>query len=1117
MCSVLSLHLNGQIHFPAGSEFRYLKGSQAQSITTDWSQPEYDDSGWNSGMAPFWYGDGNGGTFLNDMATQYSTIFLRSVFTAGMADKIKEIRIGADYDDGFILWINGIEALRVNAPADAAYNSFAPANHESGSFEYFTLNTNGLALHEGENTIALQGFNISLSSSDFHLNVELDAAPELPPFPDTVSVEYSHTSGYYVSPFYLHLSASDDTSSFLYTLDGSLPGDSPTARIINGSDSVWIDPADTSGRAATPGVVVRTSFVREGYQPAPAMGCTFIFEQELLRQQYPGGTWPAGSINEQVMDYDMDQSITLGPDYADRILEALKDIPVISIITDNDHLFDAGSGIYVNAGGHGYEWERASTVEMFDTDSVAFQVNAGLRIRGGWSRHPTFPKHSFRLFFRSEYGDSKLYYPLFGDEGVNQFDKIDLRTSQNYAWAQGDSRNTMLREVFSRDTQRDMGQPYTRSRYYHLYLNGMYWGLYQTQERSEARYAADYLGGSSEEYDVVKVNTEDWNYKVEATDGNLDLWREVYELTSDGFTETENYYRIEGRRTDGRPDKYGYKLVDIDNLIDYMLTIFYTGNFDAPTSSFGQNKGPNNFYAINNREDPTTGFLFFNHDAEHSLFVKAASPGTGIGEDRVNIGTRDDNLRMEVNSFNVFHPQWLHFKLSDNPEYRMRFTDRAYTCFREGGVFDPEVALDRFGIRMEQIDKAIIAESARWGDAGTWVNSSYTRDDQWVTEVSRIRNQFFSRRNSIVLEQLVAAGLFTTIAAPFIECENLEPGSRDVSISEPIQVTLSNPNPTGLICYTINGTDPRLPGGEVHPLADLAAEPTDLEIEHTTVIRARVYEDGSWSPLNELRCLSSSEDYTGLRVTELHYNPLDSVLGTDTIHGTEFEFIEFKNISQQGINLSGVTIDSSVYYRFPAGEVLLPGHFYVICSSTRNFFERYGMYPSGEYERNLSNGGELLVLMDPQGAVFNWFFYDDDGNWPSQADGEGYSLAIADNQTSAVPGIPEYWKPSHDIGGSPFADDPVTVNHVEPEMFLASCNVYPNPFDDVLTVEAGHAGWTGKIGFRLYSMTGTLVFSAEVNAGEKIVLSGNNLLPGTYIGLMEYEGNTERVKLIKLR
>ena len=92
-------------------------------------------------------------------------------------------------------------------------------------------------------------------------------------------------------------------------------------------------------------------------------------------------------------------------------------------------------------------------------------------------------------------------------------------------------RNTAVREVFSRDTQRDMGQPYTRSRYYHLYLNGMYWGLYQTEERPESHYGASYFGGNKDDYDVIKVNSEG-SLKIEATDGNLLSWQKIYDLST---------------------------------------------------------------------------------------------------------------------------------------------------------------------------------------------------------------------------------------------------------------------------------------------------------------------------------------------------------------------------------------------------------------------------------------------------------------------------------------------------------------------------------------------------------------------------------------------------------
>ena len=140
--------------------------------------------------------------------------------------------------------------------------------------------------------------------------------------------------------------------------------------------------------------------------------------------------------------------------------------------------------------------------------------------------------------------------------------------------------------------------------------------------------------------------------------------------------------------------------VDLDNLIDFMSLVFYTGNFDSPTAVFMENKKANNFYAIDNRDDKSKGFTFYMHDAEHSLFDEAHNPGMGLYEDRVSIGTRQDDLRMEVSDLSRFHPQWLHFRLSANPEYRIRFADRAWKHFSRQGVFSPDSALKRLNRRI---------------------------------------------------------------------------------------------------------------------------------------------------------------------------------------------------------------------------------------------------------------------------------------------------------------------------------------------------------------------------------------------------------------------------------
>ncbi len=321
--------------------------------------------------------------------------------------------------------------------------------------------------------------------------------------------------------------------------------------------------------------------------------------------------------------------------------------------------------------------------------------------RGGWSRHDEFAKHAFRLFFRSEYGEGKLRFPLFGDEGVDEFDKVDLRTSQNYSWSKGGEEAvhcTMNRDVFSRDCQGDMHQPYTRSRYYHLYLNGIYWGIYQTQERSDGDFAESYLGGSKEDYDVIKVNIGDnFAYNgIEATDGNTDAWEQIWNMCQQGFSSNANYFKLLGLSPAGEVDTSLNVWVDIDNLIDFMLIVFYTGNFDSPVTKFSNNKNPNNFYAIFDRTRKREGYKFLLHDAEHTLLTDAIGPGIGLNENRVNIGHTNDYLMMNVTGFSTFQPQWLHYKLTQNQEYRMKFADRVYRHFFNDGVFNPDSCVSRF-------------------------------------------------------------------------------------------------------------------------------------------------------------------------------------------------------------------------------------------------------------------------------------------------------------------------------------------------------------------------------------------------------------------------------------
>lgn len=565
-------------------------------------------------------------------------------------------------------------------------------------------------------------------------------------------VEISHEHGFYEEPFSVTLSCPTPDTTIYYSLNGDVPGQQISRRVISGE--VYKQPISISKTTC-----LRVSARRDGWKTSRLATQTYIFLRDVIRQiaGQPGPDWPSRSSGGffggggQAIDYGMDPQVVNDPRYSDVMVDALLALPTLSLVTELDHLFDSGSGIYMNALQSGRRWERPASMELIHPDGrKGFQINMGLRIRGGFGRQPSNPKHAFRLFFRSEYGAARLEYPLFQNEGVDVFEKMDLRTASNYSWnfkgAGGldhGGKNTFLREVFSRDLQSKTGHPYTRSRYYHLYLNGQYWGLYQTQERSEARFAASYLGGNSEDYDVVKVDAGPGRpYTMEATDGNLEAYERLWLAASEGFSSNAAYYRAQGQNIDGTPNDNYERLLDVDNLIAYLLCTFYVGDFDSPVSAFLGNVRPNNFYAIYNRVRPD-GFKFFRHDAEHSMFE--------LHENRT--GPYPAGNQVEY-----FNPQWLHQQLLANNAYRSRLADHIELYFFNDGIMTPGALRQQLLVRKDSIDLAIIAESARWGDAK--VSQPRTKDDDWLPQVNYLLNEYLPNRSDIVLGQLRGKGWY---------------------------------------------------------------------------------------------------------------------------------------------------------------------------------------------------------------------------------------------------------------------------------------------------------------------------------------------------------------------
>jgi hypothetical protein len=634
---------------------------------------------------------------------------------------------------------------------------------------------------------------------------------------EVADTKFSQDRGFYDTPFSVTITTETTSAIIRYTTDGSTP------TITHGQ--LYTSPIRVSTTTCLHAMAYKNGWLQTNVDTQ-----TYIFLNDVIRQssngQSPGPGWPAqgNSINGQTMDYQMDPDVVNDPQYADLIDDALLAIPTISLTTNLENLFDPETGIYVNCGYYGEPgwergkaWERPVSVELIKPDgSEGFQINAGLRMRGITSCGGGNPKHAFRLFFENEY-DGSLKYPLFGEEGAEEFEKVDLRCAQNYSWnMDGASYNqyfTFVREVFSRDLQRETSQPYTRSRYYHLYINGVYWGLYQTQERAEASYGKTYFGGDNDDYDVVKTNRS-WPRSMECIDGNFDAYERLWQACLDGFDTDLKYYKVQGLNPDGTRNPAYERLVDADNLIDYMLTIFYTGDFDAPVCGWNSNRTPNNFFAIYNRVNPD-GFKYFRHDGEHTMNNDSRAydrTGPYTHSWLINF-IRDCPEADEVWPAYTcigFNPQTLHQYLTVHPEYRMKFADHVHRYFFNDGPMTVEGAQQLFASRAAQIDMAVIAESARWGDAKTHPPRTKSH---WLSAIDWVINDYMPDRTNIVLNQLRNKGWYPSIDAPEFKVNNSFKHGGNIEQTDTITITSTS----GAVYYTTDGSDPRLPAttGEV--------------------------------------------------------------------------------------------------------------------------------------------------------------------------------------------------------------------------------------------------------------------------------------------------------------
>jgi hypothetical protein len=422
----------------------------------------------------------------------------------------------------------------------------------------------------------------------------------------------------------------------------------------------------------------------------PVATQTYIFPAQVVAQpNTPGGAWPPiFSKNDgkgpYPADYEMDPQVTGHPGYSNTLAlpAVLRALPSISIVTDQRHLWDAASGIYYNQNEEGALWERPISVEWIDPAgaSAGFSERAGMRVHGNSSRRPyRTPKKSFRLVFGSAYGNPRLDFKVFDDpKAAKRFERLVLRGGSNYSWLRNDRdqrrKSDFVVDEYARRAWLDMGGLAARGGYAHVYLNGLYWGVYNITERMDERFLAGNLGGARTDYDLIEPNDDNDPTVIEAASGELTAWN-ILTATLGALPVSDEAYA------------QAQALVDVENLADYMLLMHMAANTDWPA---------HNWYVYRKRTGSDRRFKMIVWDSDTSMqdldedVTRATFPGS---------------------------PADVFLRLMTHPDFRQLVADRFYWHVQRGeGALTSARCIARYTALTALVDRPIVAESARWGD-----------------------------------------------------------------------------------------------------------------------------------------------------------------------------------------------------------------------------------------------------------------------------------------------------------------------------------------------------------------------------------------------------------------
>ncbi len=402
------------------------------------------------------------------------------------------------------------------------------------------------------------------------------------------------------------------------------------------------------------------------------------------------------------------------------------ELPILSLELAGKDLFDDQYGIYVKGsnGITGYcvnyeanwnrDWEKRGRISMFEPNgSLAFRYNAGVKIGGGCSRGLNMK--GFNLFFRERYGDPAIDFPVFPGSEINRYYRIKIRNAGD------DYQSMMFRDGLNQMLLRDkLDLDLMNYRPAVLYLNGIFWGIYELREHFNEDYIFSHHGFKEEEIDMIKNPFSNWS---EIKVGNDSAFQELYAfIETHDLSISENYQFIEGQ-------------IDINEYINYHIAEIYLANYDWPS--------------INNaiwrpRNGGKWRWMLFDTDGSANFETYFETEPSYNSMEHATIPMFDAWPNSEASTLFLR-------KLLGNEGFRNEFVQR--TCTFMELIFDPgRVALFTDSIA-ELLDPYVDQHLGLWGENNPelgWGRSMGGSRERWEENKQNYKSFFVDRPDYMV-------------------------------------------------------------------------------------------------------------------------------------------------------------------------------------------------------------------------------------------------------------------------------------------------------------------------------------------------------------------------------